>query len=173
MFKELSERRIEIFLELLRSGKGLKISEIAKRIGMNQPKVTRNIEILEKANFVVSTYVKGKRGVAKVCYPTFRGFFEPIAKEKKIKLTDEDIKAIDNFFLHPKIKKIILFSGLIGVKKRKKGYTLEKLFEKAPLRVRLFFALTYGIEKAFDEVKNDKELQKLTRNFEKVLKKFL
>lgn len=93
----LSKRRGEI-LELLIKEPGLTVTEIANKLSLPQPPVTRYVHELHKNKFVkMKLDDDGKR---KLCFPSLRGSYENMARNFGKPLPDEVYENLDNFFFH-------------------------------------------------------------------------
>jgi hypothetical protein len=103
--KSLKDRRGEIFILLLKEP-GLTITEIAKKINLPQPPITRYAHELKNNHFLVMKL--DDRGISKKCYPSYRGFFEEQAKSFGMDIPDEVYDSIDEVLLDPKIKPLWL-----------------------------------------------------------------
>ncbi len=61
----------------------LDVSTIGKRLGLSQAYISEQVKMLEKLNLLNVTYVPGKRGIRKVCSPTFERVTLLIKEDRK------------------------------------------------------------------------------------------
>lgn len=100
------ETRLKIWLLLLQE-KELIVTDIAEKLNLSQPTISQHLAILESAKAIKTKYVK-RRGVAKLCYPSWQGMFEEMAKLKGVILSTKDYEKLDNLMLYDKFKELYL-----------------------------------------------------------------
>ncbi|OYT56655.1 MAG: hypothetical protein B6U68_02975 [Candidatus Aenigmarchaeota archaeon ex4484_14] len=142
--------RSKIYTVLLdNADKGINVSQIAKKTDREHGYISDETNQFEKEGYCRVKYVKGKHGVAKVCFPSVRVAFEALAQKFNIefKNPDEVYENIDKFVFHPDIFESIikpelnkhaapedkveaLFAGLGSMLSKKKFEKAKEIMER-------------------------------------------